>query len=161
MSATATVSPVLQPVTKMLPLLLGALILLSGCGADGSDDDQGGVTGGEPRVADARFEGDFEIADISRDGQQVALSTAATLNFETVFGGLTVAPGCNTYFGSFTLAEDGTASITVAGGSKEDCGARDAQELVVLDALAAVTAWVETDTGFRFTGQDQSFELVR
>lgn len=161
MPATATVSPVVQPLTKMLPLLLGALILLNGCAADGSDGDQAGAKGGEPRVADARFEGDFEIANISRDGQQIALSTAATLNFETVYGGLTVDPGCNTYFGSFTLEEDGTASITIAGGSREVCGALDTQELVVLQALAAVTAWIETDSGFRFTGQDQSFELVR
>ncbi len=113
-------------------------------------------------MANARFDGDFIISDVTFDGRPVPLETVPTINFETVFGGLTVKPGCNTYFGSFTLAEDGTASITVPGGTSQDCGDLGSQEEAVLAALAEVTSWAETDDGFRLAGpSDSSLTMTR
>ncbi len=138
---------------KLLLPLLGVVMLFVGCAADDGTDPSPSDDG--PRVADSRFEGDFAITAVSHDGQVDELSTPVRLNFETIFGALTVEPGCNIYFGSFTLAEDGSASLTIAGGSREDCGRLAAQEELVLAALRAVDSWAEVDDGFRFEGLDE------
>ncbi len=131
--------------------------LLAACGADVEPAD-----GGPGRVADARFDGDFRIESVSLDGRAIELVQGPRLTIETVFGGLTVEPGCNTYFGSFTLAEDGTASFTVAGGSTEPCAELERQEQAVLAALREATSWSEIDGGFRFDGNaGHSLTIVR
>lgn len=156
------------PAAVMVAVLLTMVLLLSACGADaetGSDGDPGPNSGGQngegPRVADARFEGDFLVEQLSDGSGPVPLFTTPSINFETVFGGLTVKPGCNTYFGSFTLAEDGTASMTVAGGSTEDCGGLAPQEEAILETLASVTSWTEVDGGFRLDGTGGRSILLR
>ena len=65
-------------------------------------------------------------------------------------------PGCNTYFGSFTLSEDGGASFTIAGGSSQECEDLAEQEQAILDALGLVTNWEQTDAGFEFTDNSGS-----
>lgn len=151
--------------TVLVIALAVIIVLLSGCGADAESPPGDGGEGDGPRVAHARFEGDFTIAAVTIDGRPLALTTAPAIIFETVFGGLTVKPGCNTYFGSFTLAEDGSASFTVGGGSSQDCGRLDAQEEAILGALAEVSAWSTVDGGFRFDGpsgpSDTSITTVR
>ncbi len=130
---------------------MAALLLGAACGSSAEPTDPT-ASGTGPRVADARFEGDFFLDGVTMDGRLVPLETVATIKFETVFGGLQVKPGCNTYFGSFTLAEDGTASITVPGGTNQDCGGLGFQEEAILTALAGVTSWAETADGFRLDG---------
>ncbi|MEL6983389.1 MAG: META domain-containing protein [Actinomycetota bacterium] len=139
--------------SRLVAVAIGALFLLTGCGA--SEDVDDGVTEPStdgPRVADARFDGRFEISEVVADQAPFALSQQPAIEIETEFGGLTVLPGCNTYFGSFTLTEDGEASFTITGGSGQDCGPLAEQEATVLAALDAVDQWDEVEAGFRFSG---------
>ncbi len=138
-------------------VLAAALFLLSACGSadvDGPAIDGPATTDDGPRVADQRFDGEFVAISVTVDGQPVTLLTDPLVIIETEFGSLTINPGCNSYFGSFTLAEDGTASFTVAGGSTQDCGELTRQEDAVLAAIAGVESWTATDRGFRFDGRD-------
>lgn len=143
-------------VFRLLVATAAVVAFTTACGSSAESIDGPADGDGGPRVANARFDGDFIISDVTFDGRPVPLETVPTINFETVFGGLTVKPGCNTYFGSFTLAEDGTASITVPGGTSQDCGGLGSQEEAVLAALAEVTSWAETDDGFRLAGPSGS-----
>jgi len=138
---------------RFLAGLILALVLISGCGsADEFDDEPIGPIDDGPRVADARFDGTFEIVELIVDGDAVALDQRPTIEIEAEFGGLTVMSGCNTSFGSFSLDEDGRASFTVTGGTEADCGPLADQETAILAALAAVDQWSEADEGFRFDG---------
>lgn len=154
----------LQPTRRRgLAGLLVVVLCLSSCGADIQDDPTSPIAPSNgTRVADARFEGEFTVTSIMLDGQDVPLRTLATVDIDTVFGGLTVIPGCNTYFGSFTLTEAGRASFTVAGGSSQDCGDLGPQEDAVLAALGAAERWSETPDGFRFeSGGGDSISVSR
>lgn len=145
--------------------MLAVVLFAAACGAD-----DGGVL--EPvdsatstdrlQVADARFDGDFQITEIIVDGQTVPPVSSPIISIETVFGGLSLMPGCNTYFGSFTLSEDGSASFTVAGGSSQECEDLAQQEEQILDVLDSVTSWEQTDRGFRLTdGSGKELTLSR
>lgn len=156
-------------------MLSAALILLTAaCGAEEPPDQQPDSTtavNSGPRVASARFDGDFAITELTVAGESVPLQTTATISIETEFGGLSVMPACNTFLGSFTLIEageaesnlsqDGQASFTIAGGSDDDCGDLDGQEEMVLAALAAVDSWAAVDDGFQFDGPDGSSFTIR
>jgi hypothetical protein len=146
---------------RLAVLAIGALVTVTGCGAaEELDDGPTAPVDDGPRVADARFDGRFDIVDLVVDQEPVSLTQQPTIEIETQFGALTVLPGCNTYFGSFTLASDGRASFTVTGGSGQDCGPLDDQEAAVLAALDAVDQWVEADTGFRFSGGGSSLSIA-
>lgn len=140
-------------------------LLFAACGSAELDepDGDGSVTTQDdgPRVADARFDGEFVATTLARNGQEVPLTVAPIVIFETRFGALTVNPGCNTYFGSFTLAEDGGASFTIAGGSRQDCGDLNEQEELLLSALRGAASWVAVDDGFTFDGANGSVTVIR
>lgn len=149
-------SPVLR-----FPLLVMVLVLAlgsSGCGADGSFESVETTVGG-PRVAHPRFEGDWQITEVEIDDLQIELVQRPALQIDASFGALTVLPGCNTHFGSFTLGEDGTASFSVIGGSELTCEPLRAQEEAVLAVLDDVTAWTPVEGGFRFTGPSSSMSV--
>jgi heat shock protein HslJ len=143
---------------------LSVATLIAGCGADDTAPDgtvDGTVdTADGPRVADPRFEGDFVVTAVEVDGASVEAIQLPRIMIETRFGGLTVQPGCNVYFGSFTLGEDGTASFTVTGGSDQDCGDLTGQETAILAALDGATSWTTIDGGFRFDGPTTSLTLT-
>lgn len=130
-------------------ILAVLLVVLSACGSAGDGqtvDDDG------PRVADAQFDGDFVISDLMLQGEPVPLAAVASLNIETEFGGLVVEPGCNTYYGSFTLTDDGTASFSVAGGTNRTCDGLEQQDLPVIRALTGVSMWSDLGDGFVLEG---------
>jgi heat shock protein HslJ len=137
-------------------LIVAALAVgLAACGAaEDPDPDQPttNIDDRGPRVADQRFDGLFLITEAVVGGEPIPLEAVASINFETEFGGLVVEPGCNRYFGSFSLAEDGNASFTVAGGSQNSCDGLEQQDRGVLTALGRVTEWTELGDGFRFDG---------
>ena len=136
-------------------------VVAGGCGAgDGGADGPDGPDTDGPRVADPRFDGNFEIVAVVVDGSEVGLAQRPAIDIEAEFGGLTVLPGCNTYFGSFTLDDEGPASFTVTGGSDADCGPLADQEEAVLAALAAVDRWTATEAGFRFDGAGSAVTVV-
>ncbi len=111
-------------------------------------------------MADARFDGTFDITELLVDGSSVALEQRPMIEIDAEFGGLTVLAGCNTSFGSFSLDEDGRASFTVTGGTENDCGPLADQETAILAALAAVDQWSETDDGFRLDGPSVSVSVT-
>lgn len=133
-----------------LALWAVSALVLAACGA-GSDDAHGNDGSTGPTVVDARFDGDFTVTELSLAGPDVELVTAPVITIDSVFGGLTVKPGCNTYFGSLTLTDEGQASFTVTGGSDQDCGELATQEEAMLDGLARVTGWREAPGGLRFS----------
>lgn len=139
-----------RPVTRSPAILAVLLVVLSACGSAG--DGQAVVDDDGPRVADIRFDGDFVISNLTTQGDPVPLAAVASLNIETEFGGLVVEPGCNTYYGSFTLTDDGTASFSVAGGTNRTCDGLEQQDEPVIRTLTAVSSWSETTDGFRLEG---------
>ncbi|MEM7274661.1 MAG: META domain-containing protein [Actinomycetota bacterium] len=153
------------PRSGLLAVISILVVGLTACGAvddgDGPDGGAGPVDPDRVQVADQRFDGGFLVTAVVLGGEPVELATIASVAIETEFGGLEVLPGCNTYFGSFSLEEDGTASFTIPGGSAQDCGPElGAQEEAVLAALTAATGWVETGDGFRFEGPDSSITIA-
>lgn len=141
-----------------------AAMIIVGCGADDlSDVDDGASTTAVdgPRVADPRFEGRFVITEVDVGNDIETFDLMPVIAIETVFGGLTVEPGCNTHFGSFTLDDDGTASFTVAGDTGRDCGELAAQETLVIDTLTSVESWAEGPDGFRLDGPAGSLVIER
>ncbi|MGH1493409.1 MAG: META domain-containing protein [Acidimicrobiales bacterium] len=155
--------------TTVLPLRLlafaGVVVFLSACGSSGEadiDQPEQTVVDGGPRVANVRFEGDFLLDDLVVDGEPVTLVAVTSMNFDTEFGGLNVKPGCNTYYGAFSLAEDGLASFSVTGGSSQTCSGLDRQEEQVLQAVGGVSIWTEISDGYRFEGPSgETFTLRR
>ena len=135
------------------------LALVAACGSAEPGGAPAVTVGDGPRVAHPRFDGAFVITGLVLDGSPVALEQRPALEIETVFGGLTVLSGCNTYFGAFTLDEDGTASFTLAGGSDLDCGPLAGQEDAVLAALEGAQTWTVVDGGFRFDGPGASITV--
>ena len=163
------VSPVNDQTSRRVPpaavaIAIGLLVLASACGSsdpgDGTPGEGAATVDDGPRVADRRFDGTFDIVELTIGGSTLAPAGNPTLEIETRFGGLTVADACNRWFGSFTLAEDGAASFTVTGGTELDCGELATDEETVLAALAAVETWTAVDGGFRFDGPAASL-MVR
>lgn len=149
-------------------VLVTLVVALTACGADDGLDGSGGssttavVEDGRPRVANVRFDGDFIIGDVTLADGPVDLEAIAAVNIETEFGALTLEPACNTYFGSFSLGEDGSASFSIAGGTGTPCDGLERQEQAVISAMSQVSRWSETADGFRFDGPDgQAFTLTR
>ena len=150
-------APFQRTKARLPALLVGIVALAAACGSAETIDEPGQLAAADgPQVADPRFDGEFAITALSIDGQDVELASLPLITIETEFGALTVSPGCNMYFGSFTLAESGLASFTIAGGSSDDCGALAGQETDVLTALEQATGWTEAGDGFTFTGPDIS-----
>lgn len=130
-------------------------IIGAACGADADPDgEEPAVLPDRLQVADVRFDGLFQVTAVTIDGGEIELISVPVIEIESQFGGLEVMPGCNTYFGSFTLAEDGAASFTIPGGSSSACDELGDQERAVLAGLAAAVRWEETDTGFRFVADN-------
>ncbi len=139
-------------------------MLLSACGAADGDVGQGvDADDPGPTVADAELTGIYVVERLV--GQPGPMEPAVTpvIEIDTRFGDLTVEPGCNTFLGSFTLDDDGTASFTVTGGTKKACPdlAADGvdQDRFVLDALAAVDRWSRDGDGLLLTGPDAELVL--
>ncbi len=136
-----------------------AVAALSGCGAAETDGTEAEPS--QQTVVDPRFDGAFTVTELVVDGTDLPLSMMPRIVIESSFGDLTVEPGCNTYFGSLSLTEDGGASFTVTGGSDQNCENLAAQEQGILDALAIATAWEASDDGFQFRGENTAITVTR
>ncbi len=140
-------------------VVVAAMLLAAGCGRDEPGGGPDPLLDG-PRVAHPRFDGRFDIVELTGAGGSTALRQAPSLTIDARFGRLEVNPGCNTYLGSFTLDEDGRASFTVTGGTRQDCGDLTDQETALLGALDGVEAWVVEPDGFRFDGRSTTLRVV-
>ena len=139
------------------------LLVLSACGSTDEPTGPGGQSSAAPgpTVADARFDGRFTVIGLDFADGPVEPALAPVITIETEFGALTVEPGCNTYYGSFSLLDDGSASFTVTGGSNRDCPDLADQEQAVLAVLDAVDGWAESGETLVLAGPDGRLELTR
>ncbi len=137
-------------------------LLGAGCAAaeTASGDD---IPDNYPTIAPTSVQGRFEVVEIVVGAEAVALEAAVppTVSFDVVTGELQVEPDCNLYLGSFTLSPDGTASMTVTGGTKVDCPSGPDHEDRVLAAFAAIDRWVETSGGIELRGSQSTRILLR
>ena len=113
-------------------LVVAALaFLLTGCGST----DPAPVT----TVADGRY----RVEGLGPDTASASEPAEAMLfEVDARFGGLEIDTSCGTLFGSYTLADDGTAGVTVAGGSSRDCSEQAAiDRAALMTILAGVDQW--------------------
>ena len=132
--------------------MLSMALFLIGCGtAADSETGGGGIPDGYPTIASADFQGTFEIVGATIAGQPLELVTISTrqIDFDVVTGAATVDLGCERRLGSFTLADDGQASITLTGRIEiEPCSPSDVDDSLV-ELIDRIERWEPTDGGFR------------
>ncbi len=149
----ALLSPSRPRSTPGGPIVLTVLILIGLLSACAASTDE--VASSTPSVAPRRFDGEYRLISLTVTGEEQPLPASATIEFDTVDGRLVVQAGCNTYFGSFSLADDeaaGSASFTVPGGTSTPCPDEVAnQEKAILMALADVTFWRQLPEGIELS----------
>lgn len=145
-------APVARHHLLLLTALTGLCVLIAGCGS--SDVEAG------PRVADARFDGRFQIVTTTVGGTELVPAGQPTMAIDAEFGALEVELGCNVGLGSFTLTEQGEASFRITGGSRRPCDELAEQEATILAALDGADAWTSVDGGFRFDGPATSLTVA-
>lgn len=129
-----------------------AVLLLIGCGTAADSEIPGSeIPSGYPTIASPDFQGTFEIIGATVDGLSLDLGTASTrlMTFDVVTGEAMVDLGCDRRLGSFTLAADGQASITLTGRMEVDpCSPSEVDESI-LELVDRVERWEPTEGGFR------------
>ncbi len=144
-------------------VLLGLVLVLSGCGT--TETTESTIPVGFPTIAPAALDGVYEITAIappSSGANTLQLVPAPTVELDVVTGTLSVDTACNRHLGSYSLDEDGRASFTVTGGTVDQCQAEiAAQDELLLEVLAAIDQWVESDGGLTFTGAAGSMSWTR
>lgn len=140
-----------RPDRSIVPVAL-AILLLIGCGTAANSEIPGsGIPSGYPTIASPDFQGTFELTGATVDGQSLDLGAAATrqIAFDVVTGAATVDLGCDRRLGSFTLAADGQASVTLTGRIEVDpCSPSEIDESI-LDLIDRVERWESNGDGFR------------
>ena len=151
-----------QRVWLATALTITAAVLGAGCAAaeTASGDD---IPNNYPTIAPASVQGRFDVVEIVVGADSVDLdgAVAPTISFDVVTGELQIEPDCNLYLGSFTLSPDGSASMTVTGGTKVDCPSGPDHEDRVLAAFAAIDRWAETSDGIELRGSQSTRILLR
>lgn len=118
-------------------------VLAAGCGS--SEEEADGPTG--PTVATTELGGTYQLTQLQVDGDEVAIDAIEVgdgldVTIDAAFGGLRLDTACGVLLGSFSLAEDGRAGVTIAGGSTIDCSAAArGQQDELVSALGRIDAW--------------------
>ncbi len=137
---------------------LGAsVLLLAACAADDTASGAA-IPDGYPTIASAEFNGSFAITAATVAGSAVELDPASSrlVGFDVVTGAAEVDLGCDRRLGSFTMTDDGRASITLTGQIVVDpCSPSDVDD-DLWALIERVERWESTDGGFRLiaTGGD-------
>ncbi len=137
---------------SLVPILLAILTAVGGCGtaapANGSERT---IPEGYPTVASERFHGAFEAVSVRAEGEVLTLEVPPMIVIDVVTGGVEAGFGCNQYLGSYTLADDGVASFTFAGGTSEQCPGGRVVEQTLLAVFERVDRWEDAGGGFTVT----------
>ncbi len=140
------------PGRTIVTLLIVSILALVGCaGSATGDSPDNAIPAGYPTIASPDFHGTFEIGDVTVDGSTVDPAPGSTplVDLDVVTGAVTLDLGCVRRLGSFTLAADGTASITLTGQIEVDpCPPQDPDD-PLLDLLGRVERWEPAGDGFR------------
>lgn len=117
------------------------LLVACGQGADGGEP-------AGPSVADLSLGGDYRVAELAVDGDEVAVDELLEVELDAEFGGLRIETACGVLLGSFSLLPDGQAGFTVAGGSDSSCSGRAAdQRDALIGALGRIDGWAASTSG--------------
>ena len=128
------------------------LLLLGACAADTERAGPGDpIPDGYPTVASADFDDTFEITAATIGGGVIDFDDASvrSAEFDVVTGAATIDIGCDRRLGSFTLAADQRASVTLTGRIEVDpCQLSDIDD-ALWALIEQVDRWESTDSGFR------------
>ncbi len=127
-------------------------LVLIGCGA-GPDSETSGtaIPDGYPTIASPDFHATFEVTGSTIGGREVELEAASTrqMAFDVVTGEARVDLGCDRRLGSFTLADDGQASITLTGRQAVDPCPPSEVDDALWELIDRVERWEQTADGLR------------
>ena len=129
-----------------------ATLFLVGCAAGADSQPQNGaVPDGYPTIASTDFNGMFEIAEATIDGAPLSVGAAATtiMEFDVVTGAATVDLGCDRRLGSFTLADDMRASITLTGRIEIEPCTASAIDDALWELIDRLERWEPVNGGLR------------
>lgn len=104
-----------------------ALMVMSACGASGYRAEE-----------DARFDGAWELISLepSHDHGRVMMT------FDTTVMNVQVTTTCRSLLGSYTLSDDGTAGLSLPGGTTSVCsGTNDRRDQELALMLESVQRW--------------------
>jgi hypothetical protein len=138
------------------------LLAGSGCAVDAATGNV--IPDGYPTIAPATVNGRFDVVDAIDGDGPIPLDgpVPPMVSIDVVNGELRIEPDCNLYLGSFTLAGDGSASFTIAGGTREPCPSGPDLERRLLDLFTTVDRWAESSDGVELSGPDSArIELRR
>lgn len=138
--------------------VVASTLLMAACGTGDPGADSAG-----PTVAPTRIGGTYEIERLVVDGAdatigELGVDGARRVVIDAEFGGLRIETACGALLGSFTLEADGSAGVTVAGGSTRECSAAAAEQRAeLLAALGRVDGWTADDAA---AGPAEQLELT-
>lgn len=149
-----------QPsITKIIAVVLLCSIALTACssaeGEPSPPDNQTTANQGSPN-------GIFVISEASDSDGAIEFGEPPTVSIDAEFGTLRVDGGCNEHFGSFTLAEDGLASFTLAGQTNIGCDAStEATERRIIDLFAVIDRWSQQTNTVELQGTNTAATLIQ
>jgi len=134
-------------------VVVGLVLGLAGCGTQEAFESD--IPVGFPTIAPAEVAGTYDIvifAPPPGGGEDPPdFSATPTVDLDVVTGALTVVTPCNQHLGSFSLEADGRASLTITGGTNDDCPTAEGAQVLLLEVVAGVNRW---------TGDGQQLDLV-
>jgi heat shock protein HslJ len=138
-----------------LSCILALILIVSACGDDNTDvgaenpDDKGDNVS-DPATRPS-VGGEWILVGLKVDGDDVTL-VDSDLRIVVASGEVTGNLGCNSFFGSFAAADDGTLVVGGLGQTEMACEGKMDFESVYGPALSSVTAWNVDPEGMTLAG---------
>jgi heat shock protein HslJ len=127
-----------------LSFILALILIVSACGDDTDDNVSDPAT--RPSVG-----GEWVLVGLQVEGADVVL-VDGDLRIDVANGEVTGNLGCNSFFGSFDAADDGTLVVGGLGSTEMACEGRMGFESVYGQALSTATAWNVDPAGMTLSG---------
>lgn len=146
-------------------------ILLSGCGGEGTNESASSTTSttaATPTVPSKPSSETVPGGGIGIFGGQWLLegttgldpNLALELVVDDDASSISVRTSCNTLSGSYTLASNGSASMTLPGATKKACESEPQRlEQLALETLEDITSWESDETSLTLIGSGISLRF--
>ncbi len=137
----------------LLGFSIFSVALFSSCGSAEPDPAE---------LSETQELGGLYTVDRATDGRgPIELGEPPTVSIDTEFGTLRVDAGCNDHFGSFTLADSGLASFTLAGQTNTTCdAATEMSERRLIAAFGDIGSWSVNGERVELIGDQSALTLV-